>query len=172
MNLKGTVPAICIAFALLWQIGFAKAASSYIPSSIIPPDPPRREFRGVWIATVGNIDWPSKPGLPVEQQKAEMLAMLNRAADLNLNAVILQVRPACDALYESRIEPWSVYLTGTMGKAPSPFYDPLEFAIREAHKRGLELHAWFNPYRAGLLEGKMPFSANHISRTHPKLVHK
>ena len=172
MNLKGSAPAIGIALALLSPTGFAKAATSYVPAAITAPEPPPREFRGVWIATVGNIDWPSKPGLPVEQQKAEMLAMLNRAAQLNLNAVVLQVRPASDAIYESRIEPWSGYITGTMGKAPAPFYDPLEFAVREAHKRGLELHAWFNPYRAGVLGAKWSFSANHVSRTHPKMVHK
>jgi uncharacterized lipoprotein YddW (UPF0748 family) len=108
----------------------------------------------------------------VEQQKAELLAILNTAAKLNLNAIVLQVRPACDALYESRIEPWSAYLTGTMGRPPAPFYDPLEFAVTEAHRRGLELHAWFNPYRAGLLASKSPVAPNHISRTHPKLVHK
>ena len=172
MNFNGPARAIGIALALLSPIGFVKAASTYVPAAMVVPDPPSREFRGAWIATVGNIDWPSKPGLPVEQQKAEMLALLNRAAALNLNAIVLQVRPACDAMYESRIEPWSAYLTGTMGKAPVPFYDPLEFAVREAHKRGLELHAWFNPYRAGVVAAKSPFSANHISRTHPKLVHK
>ena len=90
------------------------------------------------------------PGRPEHsEQKAELLAILDRAAQLKLNAVIFQVRPACDAMYASRIEPWSEYLTGTMGKAPEPFYDPLAFAVEEAHKRGLELHAWFNPYRAG-----------------------
>ena len=108
----------------------------------------RWRFRGVWIATVANIDWPSKPGLTHAQQKAELISILDRAAKLKLNAVIFQVRPACDAMYASPIEPWSEYLTGTMGKAPEPFYDPLAFAIEEAHKRGLELHAWFNPYRA------------------------
>jgi uncharacterized lipoprotein YddW (UPF0748 family) len=133
---------------------------------------PRHEFRGAWIATVGNIDWPSKPGLPVQQQKAELLAMLDTAERIHLNAIVLQVRPACDALYESRYEPWSPYLTGTMGKAPYPFYDPLEFAVEEAHKRGLELHAWFNPFRAGLLNSKFSFSSGHISRAHPKYVHK
>jgi uncharacterized lipoprotein YddW (UPF0748 family) len=172
MNLKWSAPVVGIAFAMLWPIGFAEAASTYVPSVIKAPPLPEREFRAVWIATVANIDWPSKPGLPVEQQQAELIAMLDRAASLNLNAIVLQVRPACDALYESRLEPWSAYLTGTMGKAPSPFYDPLEFAVREAHKRGLELHAWFNPYRAGVLGAKSPIAANHISKTHPKLVHK
>jgi len=172
MNYRGIFPSIYCAVALFCPIGIVEAASSYVTSEVAAPPPLQREFRGAWIATVGNIDWPSKPGLPVQQQKAELLAMLDKSAKLNLNAVVLQVRPACDAMYESRIEPWSSYLTGTMGKAPEPFYDPLEFAVIEAHKRGLELHAWFNPFRAGLLAAKSPFSRNHISRTHPKLVHK
>jgi uncharacterized lipoprotein YddW (UPF0748 family) len=146
-------------------------AVSFENSSMVPPQPVR-EFRGMWIATVANIDWPSKPGLSTAAQKAELISILDRAAKLKLNAVIFQVRPACDALYASRIEPWSEYLTGTMGKAPQPFYDPLQFAITEAHKRGLELHAWFNPYRAlhKSHTGKIP--PNHISKTHPEFVKK
>src|SRR5215212_7345974 len=112
------------------------------------PPPAPREFRGAWVASVANIDWPSRPGLSVWEQKLELIQLLNRAADLNLNAVIFQVRPAADALYESKYEPWSEYLTGQMGRAPRPYYDPLAFAVREAHARGLELHAWFNPFRA------------------------
>ena len=139
------------------------------PFNAVPP-PPKREFRGVWIATVGNIDWPSKPGLTTEQQKAELIAMLDRAAQLKLNALILQVRPACDALYASPYEPWSEYLTGQMGKAPNPYYDPLAFAVEEAHKRGMELHAWFNPYRARPADVTSEVSANHISNTHPDWV--
>ena len=101
-----------------------------------------------------------------------MIALLDRAAQLKLNAVIFQVRPSCDALYASPIEPWSEYLTGTMGQAPQPFYDPLAFAIEEAHKRGLELHAWFNPFRALHPQAKSPVAPNHISRTHPELVRR
>jgi uncharacterized lipoprotein YddW (UPF0748 family) len=119
---------------------------------------------------VGNSCWPSKPGLPTEQQKAELIALLDRAAELKLNAVVFQVRPACDALYQSDLEPWSEYLTGAQGKAPAPYYDPLEFAVTEAHKRGLELHAWFNPYRARHKNAKSPVSANHISKTRPDLT--
>lgn len=135
-----------------------------------PPPAIPREFRGVWVATVSNIDWPSQPGLPVEQQKAELLAILDRAAELNLNAVVLQVRPAADALYPSELEPWSEYLTGQMGQAPEPFYDPLAFAVQEAHRRGLELHAWFNPYRVRHPSAESEISADHLSRTHPDLV--
>ena len=117
-------------------------------------------------------DWPSKPGLPVAEQKAELTELLDRAVQLKLNAIIFQVRPSCDAMYASSIEPWSEYLTGTMGEAPQPFYDPLAFAIEEAHRRGLELHAWFNPFRALHPQAKSPVAPNHISRTHPELVRK
>lgn len=136
----------------------------------ITPPKIQREFRGVWVATVGNSDWPSKPGLPVSEQKSELLAILNRAVQMRLNVVVFQVRPGCDALYASKIEPWSEYLTGTMGKAPSPMWDPLAFAVDEAHKRGLELHAWFNPYRAYHFNAKSPISANHVSKTKPQIV--
>jgi len=146
-------------------------AASYKPATLTPPNP-IREFRGAWVATVGNIDWPSQRDLSAAEQKAELLAILDRAAQLKLNAIILQVRPACDALYASQIEPWSEYLTGTMGKAPQPIYDPLAFAVEEAHRRGLELHAWLNPYRARHENAKSPISANHISKTNPQLVRK
>ena len=144
-------------------------AVSYEKSEVAPPKP-LREFRGVWVATVANIDWPSKPGLTTADQKKELLVILDRCVQLRLNAVLFQVRPACDAMYASKLEPWSEYLTGTMGRAPSPFYDPLEFAVSEAHKRGLELHAWFNPYRAHHYQSISPISANHISKTRPYLV--
>ncbi|MBZ8178514.1 glycoside hydrolase family 10 protein [Oscillatoria salina] len=142
---------------------------SLLSSEVIPP-PPEREFRGVWVATVINIDWPSKAGLTSQQQQAELIEILDRAAELNLNAVVFQVRPAADALYDSPYEPWSESLTGEMGKAPTPYYDPLAFAVEEAHKRGLELHAWFNPYRAYHEKATSPISANHISQTRPHLV--
>jgi len=136
---------------------------------IVPP-PPAREFRAAWIATVANIDWPSKPGLPVAQQQAELNSLLDRAAQLHFNAVFFQVRTVSDALYASTIEPWSEYLTGTQGRAPEPFYDPLAFAVTGAHQRGLELHAWFNPFRAGHPLAKSPPAPNHITRLLPELV--
>jgi len=151
-----------------WAISYA---STYTPSTVTPPAL-MREIRAAWIATVANIDWPSTNALTTAQQKAEMLAILDRASELKLNTVIFQVRPACDALYASSLEPWSEYLTGTMGKPPKPFYDPLGFAIDEAHKRGLELHAWFNPYRARPAASKSAISPSHISRTHPEYVHQ
>ncbi|MGQ0539877.1 MAG: glycoside hydrolase family 10 protein [Gemmatimonadaceae bacterium] len=129
-----------------------------------------REFRGVWIATVDNIDWPSKPGLTSAQQKKELLALLDRAQRLRLNAVIFQVRPSADALYASRLEPWSSFLTGRQGRPPKPYYDPLAFAVREAHARGLELHAWFNPYRVRHPADRSPAAPTHVSRSRPGLV--
>jgi uncharacterized lipoprotein YddW (UPF0748 family) len=157
-----------VALAVLGST-LASQAVQYEPSKVIPPEP-AREFRGAWVATVANIDWPSRKTLSTQEQKAELLAILDRAAQLKLNAVIFQVRPACDALYASRIEPWSEYLTGTMGKPPEPFYDPLAFAVEEAHKRGLELHAWLNPYRARLRSATSPVATTHISKLRPQLV--
>jgi uncharacterized lipoprotein YddW (UPF0748 family) len=135
-------------------------------------EPPavRREFRGVWVATVANIDWPSKKGLSAEEQKKELIAILNRAVGLRLNAIVLQVRPMCDALYTSKLEPWSEFLTGTLGKDPG--YDPLEFAIKEAHSRGLELHAWFNPYRAHHPSSESPIPKDHLVKKRPDLAKK
>ena len=139
-----------------------------VVSAVAPPL--AREFRGVWVASVANIDWPSKRTLSTAEQQAELIALLDRAAALKLNAVLFQIRPAADALYASKIEPWSEYLTGAQGRAPVPFWDPLAFAITEAHARNLELHAWFNPYRARHTDAKSPLSRTHIARTHPSLV--
>jgi uncharacterized lipoprotein YddW (UPF0748 family) len=130
---------------------------------------PAKEFRAAWVATVYNLDWPSKAGLPAGQQQAELRAILNRAAELKLNAILLQVRSAADALYATKREPWSAVLAGKQGEAPG--YDPLEFAIREAHLRGIELHAWFNPFRAAT-DASGSFARNHVSRTHPEWVKK
>jgi uncharacterized lipoprotein YddW (UPF0748 family) len=163
-------------FILLVVLGAAgvdtACAQTPAVASDTPPAPPpvRREFRGVWVASVENIDWPSRPGLSTAEQQNELLAILDRASALRLNAVILQVRPAADALYASPYEPWSEYITGQMGRAPTPYYDPLEFAVREAHRRGLELHAWFNPYRAHHPSGRSAPARNHISVTHPEWV--
>ncbi|MCF6312216.1 MAG: family 10 glycosylhydrolase [Verrucomicrobiales bacterium] len=144
-------------------------AQDFTPDTRLQPSPPLREFRGVWVATVYNIDWPSRPGLTAAQQQGEMIAILNRAAALHLNAVIFQVRPMADAFYKSRIEPWSHYLSGEMGKSPG--YDPLAFAVYEAHRRGLELHAWFNPYRAKT-GSKMSLHKKHVSRSQKSVIRK
>jgi uncharacterized lipoprotein YddW (UPF0748 family) len=106
------------------------------------------EFRAAWVATVSNINWPSKRGLSTEEQQREAIQLLDFLQSHNFNAVIFQVRPQADALYQSNLEPWSYFLTGIQGKAPEPYYDPLQFWIEAAHDRGLELHVWLNPYRA------------------------
>ncbi|HVE55916.1 MAG TPA: family 10 glycosylhydrolase, partial [Pyrinomonadaceae bacterium] len=128
-----------------------------------------REFRAVWIATVDNIDFPTAKNLSIEEQKAELIKDLELAEALRMNAVIFQVRPMCDAVYESKIEPWSEFLTGKMGKAQA--FDPLKFIVSEAHKRGILVHAWFNPYRAYHPAAKT-VSENHITKRRPDLVRK
>jgi uncharacterized lipoprotein YddW (UPF0748 family) len=147
------------------------APDEMLPAPPAParPDAMPREFRAAWIATVGNIDWPSRPGLTSAEQQAELVTILDRAAALNLNAVIFQVRPASDAFYDSELEPWSEWLTGEMGRAPEPYYDPLRFAVTEAHARGLELHAWFNPFRARTPSTR-PSVGRHVSRRMPESV--
>ena len=144
----------------------AKASGEGALADTVPPFP--REFRGLWVASVNNIDWPSKPGLSAEQQQTELIALLERAQRLGFNAVLLQVRPCCDALYRSEKEPWSEYLTGTMGQDPG--WDPLEVAVTEAHVRGLELHAWVNPFRARQSGAKSPAAPHHIAVRRKDLV--
>ncbi len=143
-------------------------AVGYVPARVKAP-PVQQEFRAAWVATVHNIDWPSKRGLSASRQKAELIGILNKAKSLNMNAIVLQVRPACDALYKSSIEPWAPWLAGSMGSSPG--YDPLAFAVAECHARGLELHAWFNPFRA-LASTSIPASSSHVTRRHPSWVRK
>ncbi len=121
---------------------------------------PTQEFRAAWVASVYNLDWPSRPGLSAAKQRAELVSILNAAARMRLNAIILQVRPNADALYSSRLEPWSAWLSGA---GVNPGYDPLAFAVAEAHKRGIELHAWFNPFRA--TTGSLGVGRGHVSTT-------
>jgi len=130
--------------------------------------PVKPEFRGVWIATVSNIDWPVTPTVNSEIQKASFVKLLDMHQANGINAIIMQIRPATDALYPSPYEPWSEWLTGKQGQPPVPYYDPLEFMIAEAHKRGMEFHAWMNPYRAVFNIGKSSISATHITRVHPE----
>jgi uncharacterized lipoprotein YddW (UPF0748 family) len=129
---------------------------------------PRIEFRGVWVATVDNIDWPTKGNYNSDSQKAEYIKLLDMHQRNGMNAVIVQIRPAADAFYPSQYEPWSEWLTGKQGQPPVPYYDPLQFMIEEAHKRGLEFHAWCNPYRAEFAIGKSSISPTHITRVHPE----
>jgi uncharacterized lipoprotein YddW (UPF0748 family) len=129
-----------------------------------------KEFRAAWVATVANINWPSRPGLPVDSQKIEAIALLDFLQKHNFNAVILQVRPHADALYKSDLEPWSYYLTGEQGKAPEPYYDPLQFWTDEAHDRGIEMHVWLNPYRAHHPSSGKNISDLSIVKTNPDWV--
>lgn len=151
------------------EVALNAAATPAAASSVLPPAPPR-EWRAAWVATVANIDWPSKPGLPAAQQQDEIRAICDTAQRIGLNALILQVRTSTDALYESALEPWSEYLTGTQGQHPG--YDPLAVWLQEAKARGLELHAWFNPYRSRHSGAKSPVHESHVSRAHPDWVRR
>ena len=154
-------------FAFLGLVASA-AAQSYAPVNERPPTL-AREFRGAWIASVYNIDWPSSTGLSAESQQSEMRNILDKLAALKMNAVVFQVRSQCDSVYSSSIEPWSPFLTGTMGRSPG--YDPLAYCIREAHARGIEVHAWFNPFRA-LSNNSQATAPNHVTRTAPQTTKK
>lgn len=148
--------------------------------TVTPPPPPppvaftvptiAREFRGMWIATVANIDWPSRTGLTPAQQQAELVALLDVAQQTGLNAVVLQVRAAGDAIYPSSLEPWSRIFDGIQGSNPG--YDPLAYAVQQARLRGIELHAWFNPFRAGNLRDTLTLSPQHFAVRRPDLVRK
>jgi uncharacterized lipoprotein YddW (UPF0748 family) len=129
---------------------------------------PKYEFRAVWIATVDNIDWPQRGVTDVARQKADFIRQLDLHQRNGMNVMVVQVRPAADAFYPSPYEPWSQWLTGVQGKAPSPYYDPLQFMIEETHKRGMEFHAWLNPYRANFNIRSASIAKNHITRTHPE----
>jgi uncharacterized lipoprotein YddW (UPF0748 family) len=128
---------------------------------------PRHEFRGAWIATVDNIDWPSRKGLSSAEQQSEFIQMLDLHKANGMNAIIMQIRPAADAFYPSSYEPWSEWLTGVQGKAPEPYYDPLQFMVEETHKRGMEFHAWLNPYRAVFNINRSSVASDHITRKQP-----
>ncbi len=155
--------------ALLIALGSAAvSAQTYAPVNDRPPAL-AREFRGAWIACIYNIDWPSAPGLGAAGQQAEMRGILDKLAALKMNAVIFQVRPQCDAVYASAIEPWSSCLTGTMGRSPG--YDPLAYCIQQAHARGIEVHAWFNPFRA-LSNNSQQVAENHVCRRAPGITQK
>lgn len=176
LRLRGRILFLGLALLIAVPLQLLAAANkstsrSTPPAKPLPINPPplAREFRAAWITTVFNVVWPSKRNLSTAQQKAELIALLDRAAGLRLNAIVLQVRTECDAFYASPFEPWSGFLTGTMGEAPKPFYDPLAFAVEEAHKRGLELHAWINPFRARV-SPKEVLARNHVARKYPQLA--
>lgn len=138
------------------------SADSHAQSDSVKP-----EMRAVWIATVANIDWPDYPTTNSEIQKASFIRLLDYHKSNGINTVIVQVRPSSDAMYPSVFEPWSQWLTGVQGQAPTPFYDPLEFMITETHKRGMEFHAWINPYRAVNNIFSSSISEQHVTKTHP-----
>lgn len=147
---------LSLLFLFIYLVGFAQHS-------------PKREFRGSWVATVNNIDWPSKPGLSPAHQQQEAIVLLNKLQQVGINAVIFQIRPSADAMYPSKLEPWSRYLTGTQGKDPG--YDPLQFWIDECHKRNMEFHAWLNPFRVALKYDEL-LAPNHIAFQQPDWVVK
>lgn len=145
---------------LLYNLGYPQIKS------------PKRELRGAWIATVANIDWPTNKSASSGEKITELIMVLDKLKECGINTVFFQIRTECDALYNSTIEPWSYWLTGEQGKAPDPYFDPLEFAVSEAHKRGMELHAWFNPYRAVKDVDGYPAAPGHVSVLHPDWILK
>lgn len=147
-------------FSLMLIAGFATSAYSQ--------SYPKHEMRAVWIATVENIDWPSAKGLTTDQQKAEMIEILDQVKAYNMNTIVFQIRPDADALYNSKLELWSEWLSGKQGTAPDPYYDPLEFTIAECRKRGIDVHVWLNPYRAVQNVEKTVVAPNHTINTHPE----
>ncbi|HEY6220418.1 MAG TPA: family 10 glycosylhydrolase, partial [Gemmatimonadaceae bacterium] len=181
--------------SIFW-FGAALAVSSPIPSSIDAPTTTRRpmqisrlehpspedlppaverEFRGAWVSPLDDMtgpDWPSRPGMSPDDQRAELRILLDHAKAIGLNAIVLHVRMAGDALYPSHLVPWSTFLSGKSGEAPRPEYDPLAFAIAEAHARGLQLHAWFNPFRAMMPRSTAKMAANHVTRAHKSWIRK
>ena len=179
-NMKKRALALAGLAGALAAAGLVTSCSTLTPGAPVPapapagtalaPPPSPHEFRAAWVSTVANIDWPSRATLTPAQQQAEAIVILDRARALNLNAIVLQVRPSADALYPSALEPWSEYLTGAQGVAPQPLYDPLKFWVTQAHARGLQLHAWFNPYRARHSAAKSPLSPEHIAKTNPAVV--
>lgn len=146
--------------ALLWTILFLSLFSSLFAA--------KREMRAVWMATVANIDWPSEKGLPVETQQRELRRYLDSFSQNGINTVIFQIRPSADALYDSQIEPWSLYLNGRQGLESNPYYDPLSFLIAEAHSRCMEVHVWINPYRATMFSNTSSLDASHALLRHPE----
>ncbi|WP_031080003.1 glycoside hydrolase family 10 protein [Streptomyces sp. NRRL S-118] len=166
---RGLVAGAAGALASLKAASVAGAATGRLPAARGERRRARNKaFRGMWLATVSNRDWPSRPGLPAGAQRAELLARLDSAVERRLNAVIFQVRPTADALWPSPYEPWSQYLTGVQGGDPG--WDPLGTAVEEAHRRGLELHAWFNPYRVANHTDPSRLAEGHPARIHPDWV--
>jgi uncharacterized lipoprotein YddW (UPF0748 family) len=146
----------------------AIASLVFVLSLLTASAQPQYEFRGVWVASVENIDWPLAKQYNPEDQKREFIRQLDMHQRNGMNAIIVQIRPSADAFYPSPYEPWSQWLTGAQGRPPAPYWDPLQFMIEEAHKRGFEFHAWLNPYRANANIGKASIAPSHITRLHPE----
>lgn len=160
---------LCCGAALSLGCRTAQFVEQLAPADTVVT-PPKREFRAAWIASVDNIDWPSRKGLTTDEQQREFRDMIELHQRTGLNAVIVQVRDAADALYARSTEPWSEWLTGQQGLAPDPFYDPLEFMIQESHSRGLEFHAWLNLDRA-TFSRNASIAPSHISFQHPEWLY-
>ncbi|RYZ20284.1 MAG: hypothetical protein EOO16_17215 [Chitinophagaceae bacterium] len=158
---------ILIALSLLCAAA-VNAQDSTVAAADTLAAPPQYEFRGVWMASVDNIDWPARGHYNVDSQQIDFRRQLDLHKANGMNAVVVQVRPAADAFYPSPYEPWSQWLTGQQGRPPVPYYDPLAFGVAEAHKRGMEYHAWLNPYRAVFSTTKSSIAPTHISRLHPE----
>ena len=169
MTRLATLARLLPAIAFLAACSSGRGVTGPTPPAPADTAPPAllRETRGLWIATVGNIDWPSRSGLPADQQRAELLDLLDRARATGLNTIVFHVRPAADAVYRSDIEPWGAMLMGTQGSDPG--WDPLAFAVQEAHARGLELHAWVNPFRAGNTADSAKLAPAHVWRAQREL---
>ncbi|GII88017.1 hypothetical protein Ssi03_60070 [Sphaerisporangium siamense] len=167
--LKGLAAAALVPAAYLGVRAVTGEADAEAPASdaalepVLAPAP--RQMRGMWIGTVDNDSWPSRPGLTADRQKAEFAAFLDFARAKRFNAVFVQVRPAADAFWPSPHEPWSQYITGVQGRDPG--YDPLAFMVEAAHARGLAFHAWFNPYRGSLQPDPARLAAGHPLRRNP-----
>ena len=160
----------CWLLILVFALTSCASVSPPRNANVVQPSPSAGEFRALWIATVANIDWPSKRGLSADQQRQEMKQIVATARRLKLNALVLQVRPSADAIYPSNLEPWTEYLSGVQGVATAPNYDPLAEWIALAHSEGMELHAWFNPYRTRHNTAASAPAANHVSKWLPLAV--
>lgn len=163
-------------FVGLFAVAFGASASPRpLGRPLEPPPPVPREFRGAWATPIwdrGFRDWPSRAGLTPDAQRTELRTMLDHAAAAGLNAVLLHVRIAGDALYPSAFAPWSAFLSERQGEPPVPAYDPLAYAVSEAHARGLQLHAWFNPFRAVLQTSNASIAASHVTKMHPEWIRR
>lgn len=164
-------PCLLILNVIFFGLWPASLLASADPASLASyANPPERELRGVWMATVLNIDYPQRPTTDASTLMADFRSQLFRLRRAGINTIFLQVRPAGDAIYPSRYAPWSAWLTGQQGRAPASGFDPLAFMIKEAHRQGVELHAWVNPYRAAMTLDNTQFSAKHVYHQHPEWI--